>query len=109
MRQVVSLMIDASDVDDFEIFKTGDRISVRHPSRWGRRGRYSRVALVPPAAISSSFGVGDMRPPVDSAPFGCTRPAVHGHGRRATAGRHTASESCRAATSTGSHDLVGVG
>ncbi len=45
---VVLITIDASDVDDFEIFKTGDRISVRHPSRWGRRGRQSRlVAHVP--------------------------------------------------------------
>jgi Putative adhesin len=44
----LSLTIDASDADDFEIFKTGDRISVRHPSRWVRRGRNSRiVAHVP--------------------------------------------------------------
>ena len=45
---VVLITIDGTDVDDFEIFKTGDRISVRHPSRWGRRGRHSRlVAHVP--------------------------------------------------------------
>ncbi|MEO7369960.1 MAG: hypothetical protein ABIZ69_03800, partial [Ilumatobacteraceae bacterium] len=45
---VVQLTIDSGDVDEFEIFKTGDRISVRHPSRWGRRGRNSRlVAHVP--------------------------------------------------------------
>ena len=45
---IVQLTIDASDVDDFEIFKTGDRISVRHPSRWRMRGRGSRlVAHVP--------------------------------------------------------------
>lgn len=45
---VVQLMLDASDVDDFEIFKTGDRISVRHPSRWRMRGRSCRlVANVP--------------------------------------------------------------
>jgi hypothetical protein len=45
---VVHLSLDASDVDDFEIFKTGDRISVRHPSRWRMRGRSSRlVANVP--------------------------------------------------------------
>ena len=41
-REVV-LTIDASDVDEFEVFKTGDRMSVRHPSRWGRRGRNSRI------------------------------------------------------------------
>src|SRR3954447_6169476 len=60
---IVSLMIDASDVDDFEIFKTGDRISVRHPSRWGRRGRNSRfVALVPPGSdLELSSASGDMR------------------------------------------------
>ena len=45
---VVSLTIDANDADDFEIYQTGDRISVRHPSRWGRRGRHARlIAHVP--------------------------------------------------------------
>jgi hypothetical protein len=45
---VILLTIEANDVDDFEIFKTGDRVTVRHPSRWGRRGRQSRlVAHVP--------------------------------------------------------------
>jgi hypothetical protein len=45
---VVLLTVDASDVDDFEITKTGDRISVRHPSRWRVRGRSGRlVANVP--------------------------------------------------------------
>src|SRR3954453_4673742 len=63
--RIVSLMIAASDVDDFEIFKTGDRISVRHPSRWGRRGRNSRlVALVPPGSdLELSSASGDMRVP----------------------------------------------
>jgi DUF4097 and DUF4098 domain-containing protein YvlB len=60
---VVSLMIDAPEVDDYEIFKTGDRISVRHPSRWGRRGRQSRVvALVPPGSdVELSSASGDLR------------------------------------------------
>src|SRR6478735_3595598 len=60
---VVALMIDAADADDFEVFKTGDRISVRHPSRWGRRGRHSRVvALVPPGSdLELSSASGDMR------------------------------------------------
>jgi DUF4097 and DUF4098 domain-containing protein YvlB len=60
---VVSLMIDASDADEFEIFKTGDRISVRHPSRWGRRGRHTRVvALVPPGSdLELSSASGDIR------------------------------------------------
>jgi len=57
---VVHLSLDASDVDDFEIFKSGDRISVRHPSRWRMRGRSSRlVANVPVGTdveINSSSG-----------------------------------------------------
>ena len=45
---VVELTIDGGDVDDFEIIKVGDRISVRHPSRWRVRGRSGRlVATVP--------------------------------------------------------------
>ena len=45
---VLQLTVDATDADEFEIFKTGDRISVRHPSRWRTRGRSSRlVAHVP--------------------------------------------------------------
>jgi DUF4097 and DUF4098 domain-containing protein YvlB len=46
---VVQLAVDASDADDFEIFKTGDRISVRHPSRWRARGRNSRIVAQVPA------------------------------------------------------------
>ncbi|HEY0519037.1 MAG TPA: DUF4097 family beta strand repeat-containing protein [Ilumatobacteraceae bacterium] len=57
---VVVVTIDAADVDDFEVFKSGDRISVRHPSRWGRRGRQTRVvAQVPPGTdveLSSTSG-----------------------------------------------------
>ena len=45
---IVQLMIDARDVDDFEVVQSGDRISVRHPSRWRMRGGGSRlVAHVP--------------------------------------------------------------
>ena len=60
---VVQLMIDASDADDFEVFKTGDRISVRHPSRWGRRGRNTRlVAHVPSGTdVELSSTSGDVR------------------------------------------------
>jgi DUF4097 and DUF4098 domain-containing protein YvlB len=46
---ILQLTIDAADADKFEIFKTGDRISVRHPSRWGRGGRNSRVVAHVPA------------------------------------------------------------
>lgn len=60
---IVQLTIDASDVDDFEIFKTGDRISVRHPSKWGRRGRNTRlVAHVPVGTdVELSSTSGDVR------------------------------------------------
>jgi DUF4097 and DUF4098 domain-containing protein YvlB len=60
---VLQLTIDASDVDEFEIFKTGDRISVRHPSKWGRRGRNTRlVAHVPPGTdVELSSTSGDVR------------------------------------------------
>ncbi len=60
---VVQLMIDASDADDFEIFKSGDRISVRHPSRWRMRGRGSRlVANVPIGTdVELSSTSGDVR------------------------------------------------
>jgi DUF4097 and DUF4098 domain-containing protein YvlB len=45
---IVQITIDANDVDEFEVLKSGDRISVRHPSRWGRRGRNTRlIAIVP--------------------------------------------------------------
>ena len=57
---IVQLTIDAGDADKFEIFKTGDRISVRHPSRWGRGGRNSRVVAYVPACtdveLSSTSG-----------------------------------------------------
>ena len=46
---VLQLMVDATDADDFEIFKAGDRISVRHPSRWRMRGRSSRVVAHVPS------------------------------------------------------------
>ncbi len=45
----VHLSVDAADADEFEIHKTGDRISVRHPSRWRMRGRNSRVTVHVPA------------------------------------------------------------
>jgi DUF4097 and DUF4098 domain-containing protein YvlB len=57
---LVQLDIDAADADEFEIFKTGDRISVRHPSKWRMRGRNSRIsALVPAGAdveVTSTSG-----------------------------------------------------
>ncbi len=60
---IVQLMIDASDVDDFEIVQSGDRISVRHPSRWRMRGRGSRlVAHVPIGTdVELNSASGDVR------------------------------------------------
>ena len=58
-----ALTIDASDADEFEVFKTGDRVSVRHPSRWGRRGRNSRIVAHVPAGtdVELSSTSGDVR------------------------------------------------
>jgi DUF4097 and DUF4098 domain-containing protein YvlB len=60
---VVQLTIDAGDADKFEIFRTGDRISVRHPSRWGRGGRGSRVVAQIPAGtdVELSSASGEVR------------------------------------------------
>jgi DUF4097 and DUF4098 domain-containing protein YvlB len=60
---VLQLTIDAGDAENFEIFKAGDRISVRHPSRWGRGGRNSRVVAYVPARtdVELSSTSGDVR------------------------------------------------
>lgn len=59
----IALTIDATDADDFEVFKTGDRVSVRHPSRWGRRGRNSRIVAHVPFGtdVELSSTSGDVR------------------------------------------------
>lgn len=53
---VVQLTIDSTDADDFEIYKNGDRVSVRHPSRWGRRGRHTRLVAHVPAGTDVEIG-----------------------------------------------------
>jgi DUF4097 and DUF4098 domain-containing protein YvlB len=60
---VVQLILDASDAGEFEIFKTGDRISVRHPSRWRMRGRSSRLVAHVPAGtdVEVSSASGEVR------------------------------------------------
>ena len=62
-RRNRALTIDANDADEFEVFKTGDRVSVRHPSRWGRRGRNSRIIAHVPAGtdVELSSTSGDVR------------------------------------------------
>jgi DUF4097 and DUF4098 domain-containing protein YvlB len=59
----IALTIDANDADEFEVFKTGDRVSVRHPSRWGRRGRSSRIVAHVPIGtdVELSSTSGDVR------------------------------------------------
>jgi DUF4097 and DUF4098 domain-containing protein YvlB len=59
----IALTIDASDADEFEVFKTGDRVSVRHPSRWARRGRNSRIVAHVPIGtdVELSSTSGDVR------------------------------------------------
>jgi DUF4097 and DUF4098 domain-containing protein YvlB len=52
---VIQLTIDSTDEDDFEVYKTGDRVSVRHPSRWGRRGRQTRIVAHVPAGTDTEI------------------------------------------------------
>lgn len=46
---VIQLSVDSPDADEFDIFKAGDRVSVRHPSRWRARGRNTRIVAQVPA------------------------------------------------------------
>jgi DUF4097 and DUF4098 domain-containing protein YvlB len=52
---VIQLAIDSTDEDDFEVYKTGDRVSVRHPSRWGRRGRQTRIVAHVPSGTDTEI------------------------------------------------------
>ena len=97
---VVQLTIDATDADDFEVFKTGDRVSVRHPSRWGRRGRHTRIVAHVPAGtdLEISSTSGDVRL-VGSvlATCACTARSVTSHWAtppRSTSPPHRVTYSC---------------
>lgn len=59
----VHVTVDAGDADEFEIFKTGDRVSVRHPSRWRMRGRNSRIVAQVPAGtdVEVNSASGEVR------------------------------------------------
>jgi len=46
---LIQLTLDSSSAAEFEISKTGDRVAVRHPSRWSIRGRSCRVNVTAPA------------------------------------------------------------
>jgi DUF4097 and DUF4098 domain-containing protein YvlB len=60
---VVHITIDAVDVDDFEVSNIGDRVTVRHPSKWRMRGRSSRVVCYVPsgADVEISTASSDVR------------------------------------------------
>lgn len=45
----ILLTLDSISAAEFEISKTGDRVAVRHPSRWSIRGRSCRVNVTVPA------------------------------------------------------------
>ena len=46
---IVQLSLESAAAADFEIVANGDRISVRHPSRWSMRGRSCRLQVTVPA------------------------------------------------------------
>ncbi|HQZ33320.1 MAG TPA: DUF4097 family beta strand repeat-containing protein [Ilumatobacteraceae bacterium] len=46
---IIQVALDSSSAAEFEISKTGDRVVVRHPSRWSIRGRSCRVNVTVPA------------------------------------------------------------
>src|SRR5690349_20992044 len=52
---VVLLALESSAAGDFEISKTGDRISVRHPSKWSMRGRNCRLTVTAPSGTDVSI------------------------------------------------------
>lgn len=46
---IIQLSLESAAAVDFEISHTGDRVSVRHPSRWSMRGRSCRLVVTAPA------------------------------------------------------------
>lgn len=51
---IVQLTVESAAAADFEIIKTGDRVSLRHPSRWSMRGRSCRIVATVPAVPTST-------------------------------------------------------
>lgn len=45
----IEVTLESAAADDFEISMAGDRVSVRHPSKWSLRGRSCRLLVVAPA------------------------------------------------------------
>lgn len=53
----IQVTLDSSSAAEFDISKTGDRVAVRHPSRWSIRGRSCRVNVTVPAGTDVSVDV----------------------------------------------------
>lgn len=53
----IHLTLDSSSAPEFEISKIGDRVVVRHPSRWSIRGRSCRVNVTVPEGTDVSVEV----------------------------------------------------
>ena len=51
---IVQLTVECAAAADFEIIKTGDRVSLRHPSRWSMRGRSCRIVATVPSGTDVS-------------------------------------------------------
>ncbi len=45
---IIQVALDSPSAAEFEISKVGDRVVVRHPSRWSIRGRSCRVSVTVP-------------------------------------------------------------
>ena len=60
---VIQLTVDGGEISDLDIFKIGDRLSVRHPSRWRMRGRNSRILVNVPIGtdVEVTSTAGDIR------------------------------------------------
>lgn len=44
----IEVTLESGAAGDFEISKVGDRVTVRHPSRWSLRGRSCRLLVIAP-------------------------------------------------------------
>ena len=51
---IVQLSLESAAAADFEITAVGDRVTVRHPSRWSMRGRSCRLQVTVPAGTDVS-------------------------------------------------------
>ena len=96
---IVQVTLDSSSAAEFELSKTGDRVVVRHPSRWSIRGRSCRVNVTVPAGTDVF---------VDVASADVRLSGRLGHVRVRTASGGIATEgSARLEVSTASGDITG--